>query len=166
MVVCFIYLRVNNPDYSQNQDNPEGGSVLRFKFGARGHPAITAKHPTTFEFTKDREMTREGDCIVAVESGCGLDELPGEIARAMTSTSAVMTVSIGCNGVVDVVRGHGNPGLTYTSPTEMVGRRSGYVCGRTLMVGADKAASDLSRELVMELREGDRVDVVLEVYPG
>jgi len=32
-------------------------------------------------------------------------------------------------------------------------RKSGYVCGRTLAVKADKAASDLSRELVEKMQD-------------
>jgi hypothetical protein len=39
-----------------------------------------------------------------------------------------------------------------THPTDVVVRKSDYFCSRTLAVRADKAASDLSRELVEKLK--------------
>ncbi|MBM4400405.1 MAG: DUF371 domain-containing protein, partial [Crenarchaeota archaeon] len=45
-----------------------------------------------------------------------------------------------------------SPQLTLSHPTDMVIRKSDYVCNRTLAVHADKAAQDLSRELVEKLR--------------
>ncbi|MFX0107142.1 MAG: DUF371 domain-containing protein, partial [Candidatus Hodarchaeota archaeon] len=53
--------------------------------------------------------------------------------------------------------------LTYDDAVSMVARRSTCVCGRTLMVGADKAASDLSREFISMLRDPARtIDCEIE----
>ena len=41
---------------------------MQYKFKAYGHPNITAKHKTTLEFTKDKELSLRGDCIVGVKS--------------------------------------------------------------------------------------------------
>ncbi|MHA2386933.1 MAG: DUF371 domain-containing protein, partial [Candidatus Thorarchaeota archaeon] len=49
--------------------------------------------------------------------------------------------------------GRGDPGLTYLDAVSMVARKSSFVCDRTLMVGADKAASDLDRSFVNALRD-------------
>ena len=42
-------------------------------------------------------------------------------------------------------------------PTDMVVRKSGYICGRTLAINADKAACDLSRALVEKLKNPEPV---------
>ena len=39
-----------------------------YKFNAYGHPNILATHKTTLEFTKDKEVSLKGDCIVAVKA--------------------------------------------------------------------------------------------------
>jgi len=43
-------------------------------------------------------------------------------------------------------------------------RKSGYICGRTVAVGADKAASDFSRKLVEKMRSSSQeIEVTLTV---
>ena len=59
------------------------------------------------------------------------------------------------NDESEEVVGYGSPGLTYESSVSMVARTSSYECGRTLMVKADKAASDLNRLFIAELSESD-----------
>jgi len=48
----------------------------------------------------------------------------------------------------EVVVGRGDSQLTFSHATDLVVRKSNYVCNRTLMIGADKAANDFSRKLV------------------
>ena len=38
------------------------------KFSARGHENIRGVHKTTFEFTKEKELTLKGDCIIGVNA--------------------------------------------------------------------------------------------------
>jgi hypothetical protein len=46
----------------------------------------------------------------------------------------------------------------------MVVRKSSYVCARTLAVKADKAAADLSRDIVQKLRDpAQKVKVTLSL---
>jgi len=51
-------------------------------------------------------------------------------------------------GIREQVTGTGGNDLPYTDSVSMVARTSSFQCGRTLMINADKAASDLSREFV------------------
>jgi hypothetical protein len=61
-----------------------------------------------------------------------------------------------------LVVGAGNPGLEFTHSTDLVGRKSNYMCGRTLMTGSDKAAYDFPRELVNGLRNPEqRAEITL-----
>ena len=56
------------------------------------------------------------------------------------------------NELTEEVTGTGSPGLTYIDSTSMVARTSAFECGRTVMVNANKAASDLSREFIDRLK--------------
>ena len=40
-----------------------------------GHPNISADHKTTLEFTKDKELTKKGNCIVGVNSDFSFSEI-------------------------------------------------------------------------------------------
>jgi len=97
-------------------------------FAARGHPNIKAGHRTTLMVTREPELTPRGDCIVAVAAERGLGDL-----------------------------GRGNAGLTLSNPTDMIARRSRYMCDRTLMVGANKAACDIEPPLLRLLQNPDQV---------
>jgi hypothetical protein len=71
------------------------------------------------------------------------------------------------DGIKEQVAGTGGNALTYTDSTSMVARTSSFQCGRTLMINADKAASDLSREFVGKLtRDGIEMNCELQFIPG
>jgi hypothetical protein len=73
----------------------------------------------------------------------------------METTKIVLVMEV--RGVIEQITGTGGSGLTYTDPVSMVARTSSYQCGRTLMIHADKAASDLSDDFVGCLRDRDAV---------
>jgi len=134
---------------------------------ARGHPNVRATHPTTLEITKEEHLTPRGDCIVAVGADKGARDLSEEFKRAARDPNAIITLVIEVPelGLRDVVRARGHPGLTFEHPTDLVVRKSDYICGRTVAIRADKAAKDLSRELVRALRDpSTQVLIRLEVH--
>ena len=119
---------------------------------ARGHPRITAKHPTTLMITKDKEVGPKGDCIVGVAADKGAAELNEELKSAIRS-GAVVTIVIEAGGEREEIRASGHPSLTLTHSDDFVIRKSKFVCGRTLVIGADKAAVDLPKKFVTILQE-------------
>ncbi len=130
-------------------------------FLARGHPAITSLHPTTMEITKETHLTARGDCIVAVGSSKACIDLSEGLKRAIRG-GAQLFLLLEVDGLSEEVRGVGHPGLSLRHPTDMVFRKSGFVCPRTVFIHADKAARDLDRELVERLRRPDaRVKVTI-----
>lgn len=128
-------------------------SMANFVFYASGDPKISAQHPTTLEITKEDVKSKRGDCIVAARSSVGFRELPEEI-KAAALKGDTMTVVIEAAGHSERIKGRGSGALTFADEKEMVIRKSGYVCGRTLMINSDKAAVDLDRDLVEELKKG------------
>ena len=115
---------------------------------AHGHPNIQSTHKSTFEITKEPTLTRRGDCIIAVGATKGAAELFPEFKSAASREDAQITITIESGGVREVVRAIGSPKLSFLHPTDLVVRKSAYVCGRTIAIKADKSAADFPRKLV------------------
>ncbi len=131
---------------------------------AYGHQNVRSTHKTTFEITKEASLTSRGDCIVAVNATKGATDLNQKFKEAARKENAKITVTIEADGEREVVRARGNPRLSFTHPTDLVIRKSGYVCGRTVAVRADKAASDLSRKLVEKMQSSrQKIEITLTV---
>ena len=128
----------------------------------RGHLNILSTHKTTIEITREAELSLEGDCIVGVGADKGMNELSEEFKAALRA-DCDLEILFECDGVTDTAHAQGSPGLILDHPTDMVIRKSSYICGRTLAVGADKAAADLKRELVEKLKKGLELRVVLSL---
>jgi len=128
------------------------GIVITVIF-ACGHANIQAIHRTTFEITKEPALTKRGDCIIAVGATKGATDLPLSFKEAARSEGAQMTITIEAGEMKEVIRARGSPRLLFTHPTDLVVRKSNHVCGRTLAIRADKAASDLSRKLIEKIRD-------------
>ncbi len=126
---------------------------MLIKFYARGHPLITATHKTTMEITKDIVKTLRGDCIIATRSELALSDLPKEFKENARNEKARIGLIIKVNDISEEVWGRGHSLLSFESNKDMVIRKSGYICKRTLMIYADKAAYDLNRDLVNLLRD-------------
>ncbi|MBN1244814.1 DUF371 domain-containing protein [Candidatus Bathyarchaeota archaeon] len=117
-----------------------------------GHENIQATHKTTLEFTKDAHLSKKGDCIVIVAADKALADLNAEFKEKLRKPHAKLTIIIEAGEIIEQVNAYGSPQLILTHPTDMVIRKSDYVCSRTLAVNADKAAQDLSRDLVKKLK--------------
>ena len=134
---------------------------------AHGHKNIQATHETTFEITKETTLTKRGDCIIAVEATKGAADLPIEFKEAARKKSSQITITIEAGELREIVRSRGSPRLLFTHPTDLVVRKSDHVCGRTLAIRADKAASDLSRKLVEKIQDSSqriRITLAVESY--
>lgn len=119
---------------------------------AYGHTNVRSTHKTTFEITKETILTKCGDCIIAVGATKGAKDLSLEFREATKRKATKITVTVEAGGVKEVVKARGTPRLLLTHPTDLVVRKSDYVCERTVAIRADKAAGDLSRELVEKLK--------------
>jgi hypothetical protein len=131
---------------------------------AYGHSLVQATHRTTLEVTKDSHLTKKGDCIIAVKADKSLVDLNRDFKEAARTPKAKITVTIEAGEVKETVTANGDVSLLFNHPTDMVVRKSSYVCSRTLAVKADKSAHDLSRKLVEKLRDPDqKVKITLTV---
>jgi len=108
-------------------------------------------------------LTPQGDCIIAVSADKAMEDFPVDFRRRLRDDNAVLEVQVECNGVVDKITARGAAGLLLEHPTDLVVRKSDYIDGRTLAVKADKAAADLSKMLVSELKKDQPVKVTLKL---
>ena len=122
-------------------------------FSAFGHLNIRATHRATLEFTKERHLSREGDCIIAIASDKTVADLSRKFKECLRKPNSRLTVLIEAGGISEEIHAYGSPRLGLSHPTDIVVRKSDYVCSRTLAVRADKAAVNLSRELVEKLKD-------------
>lgn len=137
--------------------------MIKEVISARGHRHVTAAHRSTFEVTTDADISTAADCIIAVMADKGAFSLSDEFKRAAARDDSYMAVVITCGGFTDTVTGWGSSKMTFSDPHSMVFRVSDFVCGRTVMIHADKPAARLDRGLVKALSDGREVVVEISV---
>lgn len=129
-----------------------------------GHENIQATHKTTFEVTKEAQLSRRGDCIIAVSANKTMTDFSSEFKENLHKEKAKIMILIEAGDAAEVVNAFGSPRLILTHRTDMVVRKSNYICNRTLAIQADKAACDLSRKLAEKLRNPkQKVKITLTV---
>ena len=119
---------------------------------AYGNENILATHKTTLAITKDSQLSKKGDCIIAVSANKAVEELSHKFKQALRRENAKITILIEADEIAETINASGNPGLILTHPADIVVRKSSYICNRTLAIHADKAACHLSRKLIQRLR--------------
>ena len=132
----------------------------------RGHPNVISGHPTTFEITKEVHLSCKGDCIIGVGADKGAADLSQEFRDALSRDDAVLLTRMTCGAISVVVTSQGSADLVLDHPSDMVWRRSRYVCGRTIGVGSDHTARTLPRKLVDCLQAGRDLVVEMTVRSG
>ena len=141
---------------------------MQYSFTCYGHENITAKHKTTLEFTKDKDVSLMGDCMVGVRSDFNLMEIKKFIENKannkenqLKNKKIKIRIAMIIGNIEEEVNGYLNP--DFNDPNEMVIRKSDFASGRTLVIGADKGACGLSRNLIEMLKEGKKkIKVTIE----
>ena len=131
--------------------------MCRVRFNAYGHQNIIGEHKTTIELTSENYLSPRGTCIIGVRADLTLNGLDAEFKLLALLGTTTIELRMSVDGLVEKVTGTGGSGLIYSDLTSMVARTSSYECGRTLMINADKAASDLSRNFVERLKDSNAV---------
>ncbi len=117
-----------------------------YSFRIQGNKNILSTHEKTIEFTKDAELTKNGDCILGVNADFELSQLQ----RFLSCEKVRITIAV--DSVYDTVTAV--PNKKFSSSREMVIRLSEFDSERTFAVLADKAACSLNRSLIAALQSG------------
>ena len=133
-------------------------------FWALGNANIHALHPTTLMFTKDIHVSQKGDCIVAITADKSVADLSAQFKEELRKPNAKLTVTIEAGDFIEEIKALGSPKLCFGHPTDIVIRKSNYICSRTLAICANKASNDLPRKLVEKLQDPkQKVKITLRV---
>jgi hypothetical protein len=132
---------------------------------ARGHPNVRAEHRTTLEVTKEEELTPRGDCIIGVKADKSLKDFNDEIKNWLKMGKPVLIeIILPDYGLKDYLKAFGSPKLTFRHETDIVIRKSEFVCDRTLAIKSSKSAKDIDREIVKLLKD-PKTELLLIVKP-
>lgn len=135
---------------------------MEYSFIARGHENVTSLHKSTFEITTDESLTLKGDCIIGVKSDITLNDLPEELKNQIKTDDKKIELLLETDNFCDKIVGYGSSELTLNHPSDMVCRKSNFTCSRTLMINADKAAKDLDKNLINELKKGSILKITIK----
>ena len=133
---------------------------MKYKFHAYGHPHILGTHKTTFEFTKDGEISLEGDCIVGVKADFELSKLR-ELIEKSSNKNVTITIELPDKKIKETILAAINP--NFGDDRELVIRKTNFISKRTFATSSDKAAFELNRELIRFLRKKSaKLSVIIE----
>ena len=133
---------------------------MKYKFHAYGHPHILGTHKTTLEFTKDGEISLEGNCIVGVKADFELSKLR-ELIEKSSNNNIAITIELPDKKIKETILAAIN--LNFGDDTELVIRKTNFISKRTFATSSDKAAFELNREFINFLKEKkSKISVAIE----
>ena len=142
---------------------------MQYSFTCFGHRNITSRHRNTLEFTKDKELSLKGDCIIGVGADFSLEGIKKFMENKIKSNDKIenakdkipIKITIKMDDIAEEINGLINP--EFNDAHEIVIRTTGFVSERTLVVGADKAAKDIGKGLMELFRNpANKMTVILE----
>ena len=136
---------------------------MNFKIKAKGHENVLSLHKSTFEITKDKDLSLSGDCIIGLDIDKSMEDFPEEFKEKLANDDTKVIVELKTPNASDTIEGYGHHDLTLSHPTDIVCRKSNFVCSRTLMIKSNKAAIDLNRDLIKDLANGESMEVNIKL---
>ena len=137
---------------------------MNFKIKAKGHENVLSLHKSTFEITKDKDLSLSGDCIIGLDIDKSMEDFPEEFKEKLANDDTKVIVELRTPNASDTIEGYGHHDLTLSHPTDIVCRKSTFVCSRTLMIKSNKAAIDLNRDLIKDLANCEPMEVNIILY--
>ncbi len=117
----------------------------KITFYCYGHRNILGTHKTTLEFTKDKELTKNGNCII----GIGADFKLNDIRKLLEFDNIRIRIIV--DSITEEITAEVN--RNFIDNHEIVVRMGEYDSDRTLGVRADKASIQLKREIMEKMKD-------------
>jgi uncharacterized protein len=132
-----------------------------------GHPLVLGTHPTTFEVTREDHLTRKGNCIIGIAADKGCAGLSPAFKAVLAHDDAHLITMLACHGEKVKIHSRGSALMLLDHPTDMVWRKSTFVCGRTIGIRSDYVALTFPKGLLQNLKAGKEMEVTLvAMRPG
>ena len=123
------------------------------QFVAFGHPNIRGTHKTTLEFTTNKELSINGDCIIGVNAQFDLLEL-----KKIVRESEKIKITITAGNISDIVEAQSNK--KFNDAHEIVIRLGEFDSERTFGLRANKSAQHLRRDLIEKMKNPEQKIIV------
>ena len=136
---------------------------MEYKIKSKGHRNVSSLHKSTFEITKDLEIGPTADCIIGVDMNQSMLNFSDEFKNKIANSNTRIQVLLDTPNAHDEIIGFGHEDLTLTHPTDIVCRKSDYVCSRTLMIKSSKAACDLDLDLINDLKNEEILGITIKI---
>jgi len=112
-----------------------------------GVGGLPSSDPVFYEYSLEEAIALARESKVCTEQGKDIFILGG---------SEVYKYALNAN-IIDKIIAEGSPNLPLTNSKDIVIRKSDYICNRTLAINANKAACDLSSNLVEKLKDPKKI---------
>ena len=133
---------------------------MQYKFNAWGHQNIIGTHKTTLEFTKDGQLSLQGDCILGINADFDLAEIKKFIKNSKTGKIAIIIEASG-KKIKEEITAELNS--NFSSERELVIRKTDFISERTFAVKSSKSSCELGRELIEFLKgKKNKICVVIK----
>jgi hypothetical protein len=124
------------------------------EFLAYGHAGIEGTNKSALEITQLTNVIPKGDVVIGTRSNFD----PAAVA-ALAQVSKKLKITLRAGRHTEVITGDCNP--KYSPGQSLIVRKQGTATGQTLIMNADKAAADLSRALITQLKNPETHLIVL-----
>ena len=113
----------------------------------KGHINIVAAHKKTFEIVREKDLSVKGDCIIGVNAQYNIKDL--------LKLKGSVIIKLKSGNHIDEIEAFINPLFNMDDP--FIVRKAPYPQKNTFAFGANKAAFDLSRNLIDNLKNPDNI---------
>ncbi len=129
---------------------------MRFTFTCFGHENVLSRHRNTLEFTKDSNLSKDGDCILGIKADFNVNELI-KFVNKVNNIRVIMKVEDLSDDFCCTIN------KDFNDAYEIVFRITEFRSKRTFGMRATKAAKDINRKLVAKMKNlNAKMNVVFE----
>ncbi|MBD3193796.1 MAG: DUF371 domain-containing protein [Candidatus Lokiarchaeota archaeon] len=119
---------------------------------AYGHKNVICSHKSTIEVTKDDYLTPKGNCILGIKSNKSCTNLSENLKRYLL-LGRELEIIIKIDDLSDNFYGSGSRELTLSNNSDIVFRKSNFICDRTVLINCTKSSSELNRNLIEKIQK-------------
>ena len=131
---------------------------MKYKFNAWGHQNILGTHKTTLEFTKDGQLSLQGDCILGINSDFDTEKLKEFIKNSKTGKISIIIQASG-KKIKEEITAELNP--NFCSERDLVIRKTDFISERTFAVKSSKSSFEINRQLINYLQENNKKIIIV-----
>jgi len=120
-------------------------------------------HNTTIELTKDKNLTKKGNCIIGINATKACVDLSPDLKKSLKNGNKIK-ITLKIDDFQDYFYGFGSKELRLLDKDDIVFRKSSYICDRTILINCTKPSSELNRELIEKLKiPRNKLSIIFEL---